>query len=130
MLEILIYGAVSSAIYAMLAVGFSVATTDDMGATPLHWAAFTGNVAATRVLLAHGTPVDACDRTYQSNPLGWADYAASNRTNPNGDYPGVARLLIEAGVSLPTEEKLENWGSEEITALVRDAMRQNQASPP
>jgi ankyrin repeat protein len=115
----------TAALETMLACGFDVAATDDMGATALHWAAFTGTAAAARVLLAHGAPVDVRDRTYNASPLGWADYAACNRTNPDGDYTGVAQLLIEAGVPLPSDDELENWGSDEIVAIVRHSRRQH-----
>jgi ankyrin repeat protein len=114
----------TAALETMLACGFDPAALDYMGATPLHWAAFTGNLAGARVLLAHGAPVDVRDNTYHSPPLGWTDYASTNHTNPRGDYAGVARALLAAGATEPPPEELENWGSEEIIAVVLEAARQ------
>ncbi|HVU23922.1 MAG TPA: ankyrin repeat domain-containing protein [Opitutus sp.] len=116
-----------AALETMLACGFDPLLTDAMGATALHWAAFTGNPAAARLLLAAGARTDVRDHTYRSPPLGWADYAATNHTNPHGDFAGVARLLLAAGAPLPADEELENWGSEEIIALVLAERRRRAA---
>ena len=83
-------------------MSFDPAATDDLGATPLHWAAFTGNLAGAKVLIAHGAPLDVRDRTHKSLLLGWADYAAANVPHPQGDYVGVVRALLAAGAALPT----------------------------
>ena len=117
----------TAALETMLACGFDPAATDDLGATPLHWAAFTGNLAGAKVLIAHGAPLDVRDRTHKSLLLGWADYAAANLPHPQGDYVGVVRALLAAGAALPTPEALESWASEELIALVLEAARQRSA---
>jgi ankyrin repeat protein len=45
------------------------------GYTPLHAAAFRGNIDAARVLLEHGASVTARDSKYHATPAGWAEYA-------------------------------------------------------
>src|SRR5262249_51165083 len=45
------------------------------GYTPLHAAAFRGNMDAVRVLLRHGANVRAREETYHGTPAGWANYA-------------------------------------------------------
>jgi ankyrin repeat protein len=45
------------------------------GYTPLHAAAFHGNIDAARVLLAHGARVTTLDSKYHGTPAGWAHYA-------------------------------------------------------
>jgi ankyrin repeat protein len=45
------------------------------GYTPLHAAAFHGNISAAAVLLEHGANVRALDERYQGAPSGWAEYA-------------------------------------------------------
>lgn len=117
----------TAALELMLDCGFDLAATDDMGATALHWAAFTGNAPAARILISRGASLDARDRTYHSPPLGWADYADSNHTNPHGDFAGVVRALLAAGAALPTDTELENWGSEVVIELVRAAVRERAA---
>jgi ankyrin repeat protein len=45
------------------------------GFTPLHSAAWHGNLEAIRVLVKHGAPLDPRDATHNATPLGWANYA-------------------------------------------------------
>jgi ankyrin repeat protein len=58
------------------------------GYTPLHSAAWHGNVDAIRVLVKHGASLDARDSTHSATPLGWATYAG--RTE-------AAKLLASLG---------------------------------
>lgn len=111
----------------MLAVGFDVATRGGLGETALHWACFTGNLAKARILIAHGAPLDLRDRTHGSTPLGWCDYASQHQPNPSADFTGVARALLEAGATPPTAEEVEQWGSDEIIAVINDFLRERKA---
>jgi len=45
------------------------------GYTPLHGAAWNGNLSAISVLLRHGADVRAREEKYHGTPAGWADYA-------------------------------------------------------
>ena len=45
------------------------------GYTPLHAAAWNGNVSAIDVLMKHGADVRAREEKYHGTPAGWADYA-------------------------------------------------------
>lgn len=45
------------------------------GYTPLHAAAWTGNLSVIPVLLRHGADVRAREEKYRGTPAGWADYA-------------------------------------------------------
>ena len=45
------------------------------GYTPLHAAAWHGNVSAIDVLMKHGADVRAREEKYHGTPAGWADYA-------------------------------------------------------
>ena len=45
------------------------------GYTPLHAAAWYGNVSAIDVLMRHGADVRAREEKYHGTPAGWADYA-------------------------------------------------------
>ena len=59
--------------------------------TPLHAAAFNGNMDAVRVLLAHGADVRARDGKYHATPAGWADYAG---------YPEIRDVILEGNIDL------------------------------
>ena len=45
------------------------------GYTPLHAAAWYGNVSAIEVLMKHGADVRAREEKYHGTPAGWADYS-------------------------------------------------------
>ncbi len=45
------------------------------GYTPLHGAAWNGNLSVIAVLLRHGAEVRAREEKYRGTPAGWADYA-------------------------------------------------------
>jgi uncharacterized protein len=67
----------------LLRHGASVEARDDpttsvdsaSGYTPLHAAAFFGNMSAAKALLAHKPDLSARDDRYHGTPAGWADYA-------------------------------------------------------
>jgi ankyrin repeat protein len=47
--------------------------------TPLHEAAWYGNLEAMEVLIRHGAALDARDDTYDGTPLGWARHAGRTK---------------------------------------------------
>lgn len=115
------------AIETMLACGFDLATTGGMGETKLHWAAFTGNLAAVHILLAHGASVTARDKNYQAPPLGWCFHASLNERGPDADFPGVARALLEAGATV--DEGQENGAADDVLEAVAEFQRHRPAPP-
>ena len=72
-----------SVIEALIRAGASVDVRDDpktsvdstWGYTPLHAAAFHGNMSAASVLLKHGADVRVREEKYHGTPAGWANYA-------------------------------------------------------
>jgi hypothetical protein len=88
------------AVELMLELGFDPATPGHDGGTALHCAAWQGSAAAARAVLRYPRGralVMARDGEYRSTPLGWCCHGAQHCRNPSGDYPAVARLLLEAG---------------------------------
>jgi hypothetical protein len=91
-----------AAVRVMLAAGLPVDALGQHGATPLHWAAFHGNVEMARVILRHGPPLEQKDRDFHSTPLGWAIHGSEHgwycRT---GNYEATVEELIKAGGKRP-----------------------------
>lgn len=78
-----------------LAAGAAVSAPDDLGWTPLHWAAFAGSVATARRLLDAGADPDA--RT----AAGGAPLALAARFGG----PELARLLLDRGAAVDAADE-------------------------
>jgi ankyrin repeat protein len=71
----------------LIQAGASVDVRDDpktsvdstSGYTPLHAAAFHGNLSAASVLLKHGANVRVREEKYHGTPAGWANYAGHSK---------------------------------------------------
>ena len=94
--------AVNPALFDLLSheVGFA--------GTPLHWAAWRGNVAAVRALLAVGAPVNLRDRQFGSSPLGWAGHGSRHCRAADAEYCEVLDALRQAGAT--RDASINNWG--------------------
>lgn len=89
-----------AAVELMLELGFDPATPGPDGGTLLHCAAWEGNAACVEAALRHEgvrALLERRDPVHGSTPLGWCCHGARHRCNPEGDYPAVARLLLDAG---------------------------------
>ncbi len=82
----------------MLELGFSP-NARSSGEPPLHAAAYHGNAAGVRVLLAAGAEVDARDERFESTALAFATVGSGEQAGKLGDWTGTVRLLIEAGAA-------------------------------
>jgi len=116
----------------MLDCGFPVSATGPSGQTALHWAAWYGWRDAVAVLLAHGAPVAAVEHEFGATPLGWAAHGSDNWPNPEGDYPGVVRLLLAAGADATATNRwgkgmLADDGNPEVADLLRAAGARDEA---
>jgi hypothetical protein len=85
-------------------------------ATPLHWAAFHGNVEMARIVLRSGPPLEARDADFNGTPLGWAIHGSENGWNcDTGDFAGTVEALIAAGAKVP----VTIGGSEAVREVLR-----------
>jgi len=83
----------------LIRAGASVNVRDDpktavdstSGYTPLHAAAFHGNVSAVSVLLKHGASVSIREEKYHGTPAGWANH---------GGHTEVRNLILQGPVDL------------------------------
>jgi ankyrin repeat protein len=83
-----------NAVRLMLEAGWPVDARGQHKATPLHWAGFNGNVEMTRLLLAHGAPVDVQDADFSGTPLGWATHGAEHGPHrKTGDFAATIETL-------------------------------------
>jgi ankyrin repeat protein len=88
----------AEALALMLESGFAPGTRRH-GEPPLHAAAYRGNAAGVRILLAAGAEVDARDDQFQSTALAFATVGSGEQAGKPGDWTGTVRALIEAGAS-------------------------------
>jgi ankyrin repeat protein len=102
------------AVRLMLLAGLPMIVRGDTGGTPLHQAAWYGQLKVVELLLAHHAPLEEKDTTYGATPLGWACHGSENCRNPQGDYPGVVETLIRAGAKFE-----EAGGSEAVRKVMR-----------
>jgi hypothetical protein len=99
------------------------------GTTPLHWAAYGGNAAVARVLLAAQAPVDTPDDTFAGTPLGWAIYgwgetAAGPEREP---YYEIVAMLVRAGGTVDPRWLLEEDRGYPLDEFIRADPRMGAA---
>ncbi len=93
-----------AALRLMLSAGLPVDARGQHGATPLHWAAFHGNVEMAREILRYHPALELLDADFHKPPLGWAIYGSEHgwycRT---GHFAASVEALIGAGAKLPEQ---------------------------
>ena len=95
----------------MLNAGWPVDARGKHGATPLHFAAWHGNVVMARHILDHRPPLEALDHDFTMTPMGWAFHGSVHGWNcARGDYGGTVEALIAAGATVP-EAKMREMSS-------------------
>jgi ankyrin repeat protein len=91
-----------SAVSVMLGAGWPLAARGQHNGTPLHWAAWNGNVEIARALVQGGAPLDIQGDEYDATPLYWAIYGSVHGWHRRtGDYAGVVETLLQAGATPP-----------------------------
>ena len=102
----------------MLGVGWPADVRGKTGQTPLHWAAWHGNVAMVHELLQHHAPLEAQEDEYKATPLGWAIHGSEHGWHRDkGEYGQTIEALLAAGAKAPTLAGVE--ASEEVLAVLR-----------
>jgi hypothetical protein len=89
------------AVQVMLAAGWPVDVRGQHRATPLHWAAWNGNLEMVRALVRHSAPIDIKGDEFDGTPLHWAVYGSAHGwRRETGDYAGAVETLIAAGAKV------------------------------
>jgi ankyrin repeat protein len=107
------------AVGMMLAAGWPANVQGEHDQTPLHWAAFHGNVEMVRELLLHHALLDAEEQQFKGTPLGWALHGSEHGwRRESGDYPQTVEALLSAGAKVPRPvEEIE--APEEVLEVIR-----------
>jgi hypothetical protein len=66
-------------------------------ATPLHHAVWSGSLDAVKVLVEVGANLATKDKAEHATPLGWAEYAQTQPSQPGQQYAEIAAYLRERG---------------------------------
>lgn len=104
------------AVRLMLEAGFPVDARGQEGGTPLHWAAWHGNLPMLKTILRFHPPLDLQDAAHHSTPLGWAIHASEHGwQRGRGNYAGCVEALLAAGATPPAEL----GGTEAVKKLLR-----------
>jgi hypothetical protein len=94
----------TEAVRRMVQLGLPIDKPGRHGATPLHWAAFHGNLEMAREILSKKPPLEVRDADHHGTPLGWAIYGSENGWySSTGDYPGTVTAILDAGAHLPDQ---------------------------
>lgn len=106
----------TEAVRLMLRAGLPVTARGQHGATPIHWAAFHGNLAMIQAILPFGPPLEDIENDYKSKPLGWAIHGSERGWySGSGDYAGAVEALLAAGATVPETA----GGTELVKAVLR-----------
>jgi len=106
----------------MLEAGLPVPARGQHRGTPLHWAAWHGNLALVQALLRSNPPLEDAENDFHATPLGWATHGSEHGWHRRtGNYPAVVEALLEAGAKLletasgmdPVKEVLRRHGGKD-----------------
>ena len=86
----------------MLALGWPVDVRGDWDASALNQAAFRGDAALVRLLLAHGARWHE-PNGFGGDALGSCLHAGANEPHVDGDYAEVLKLLLADGAPAPQQ---------------------------
>jgi ankyrin repeat protein len=115
----------TEAVLLMLEAGFPVLARGQHLGTPLHWAAWHGNLNLVRALLSSNPPLEDAENDFHATPMGWATHGSEHGWHrKSGNYPAVVEALLEAEAKLP--QKIS--GTEAVKeVLLRPGSKQGTA---
>ncbi len=88
----------TSALILMLEAGLPATARGQHRGTPLHWAAWHGNLSMVQALLRFGPPLEEAENAFHATPLGWAVHGSEHGWNRStGQFAAVVEALLDAG---------------------------------
>jgi hypothetical protein len=106
----------TAAVRLMLEAGWPVDAKGQHQGTPLHWAAFHGNLEMVEAILPHRPPLDLPDADHKAPPIGWATFGSEHGWHrETGNYAGVVEALLRAGAKPPQQLN----GTEAVKEVLR-----------
>ncbi len=108
----------------LIDAGADLAAPGMDGGTPLHQAAWFGQPANLRLLIAAGAPLHVYDETHDSSPLGWAVHGSrwsGGADEDDGPWVESVTLLLAAGARPRDAAALERFrrdGSARVAAVL------------
>ena len=111
-----------AAVRSMLTAGYPLDARGRFGETPLHWAAWNGDAAMAREILAHSPPLDDRANQWRMTPVEWAQHGSEHGPRKStGDFGATVEALLDAGAARPEDD----GGSD----AVREALRRHRGAP-
>jgi ankyrin repeat protein len=100
----------------MLECGWPLDARGQHQATPLHWAAFHGNVEMAQAILRFGPPLEVTDADFHGTPLDWAIHGSEHGWHSSsGNHAATVEALLKAGAKLSDVDK----GTEPVREVLR-----------
>jgi ankyrin repeat protein len=88
----------------MLSLGLPITVRGQHNATPLHWAAWHGNVEMLREILRRNPTLEDNQNDFNGTPFRWAIHGSMNGWyRDTGDYATTVRELLKAGAAVPAK---------------------------
>ena len=115
----------SDPVTLLIKAGADLAAPGLDSGTPLHQAAWFGQLDNARLLIDAGAPLDVFDATHESSPIGWAVHGSrySGGAEERQDYyVMLVRIFLSAGASLHYPADPDGDGY--IQRLLKDASPQ------
>lgn len=94
------------ALELLLSYGWPCDVALDNNQTPLHYAAWHGNLDMVRALLNRNVPVNIFESEHGGSPLAWALHGSLHSwARDKGDYVSVTKALLDAGAEIPKPDR-------------------------
>jgi ankyrin repeat protein/predicted enzyme related to lactoylglutathione lyase len=117
----------AAAVEMLLELGWPSSAALDNNQTALHYAAWHGNLAMVRTLIAHQAPINIFESEHGGSPLAWALHGSLHSwERDKGDYEEVTRELLAAGADIPKPDR-PLQAKEGVLAIIQSAEQQRTA---
>ena len=90
----------------LVEAGAELESSSIFGSRAIHWAAWVGSASTMELLIGHGAQIEPRCQEFAATPLFWAVHGwGPDGPREKRDQVAAARLLIEAGATVQTENR-------------------------